>query len=155
MKFYRQTLDEVVTHMRELPFDANGCQIWDRGFTHSEGQSRYGVAYCPPSPGALARAFLAHRLSLQAHLGRDLKPGEFACHTCDNPPCVNPDHLWAGDNSQNLLDMYRKGRRPTRTRCLKGHEFAGDNLYISPRGRRRCRECDRIAWRARKAKAAA
>lgn len=53
----------------------------------------------------------AHRVSLEMKLGRALEPGEMACHTCDNPPCVNPDHLYAGDNSTNQVDAWARTRR--------------------------------------------
>jgi hypothetical protein len=35
------------------------------------------------------------------------------CHTCDNPPCVNPSHLFLGTNYENHLDSVRKGRQAT------------------------------------------
>ena len=35
---------------------------------------------------------------------------EFVCHTCDNPICVNPSHLFAGDSQSNVDDMHAKER---------------------------------------------
>ena len=37
-------------------------------------------------------------------------PDNFACHTCDNPGCVNPLHLFDGTNDENVKDMMQKGR---------------------------------------------
>jgi len=55
----------------------------------------------------------AHRVSFE-HFHRKLEPGECVCHACDNPGCVNPDHLWAGSQKDNVADMTRKGRYPHR-----------------------------------------
>ena len=52
----------------------------------------------------------AHRFSLRLKLGRDLSPGEQACHHCDNPGCVNPDHLFSGNQKDNIRDAIQKGR---------------------------------------------
>lgn len=51
-----------------------------------------------------------HRVILQEVLGRELPPDVFACHHCDNPPCLNPEHLFAGTNSDNIRDCASKGR---------------------------------------------
>lgn len=51
----------------------------------------------------------AHRLSLELD-GRPVPPRWHACHTCDNPPCVNPKHLFVGTPHDNVKDKVSKGR---------------------------------------------
>ncbi|HEY2644560.1 MAG TPA: hypothetical protein VGI56_12475 [Galbitalea sp.] len=55
------------------------------------------------------RNVVAPRISLII-AGIDVPPGAFVCHTCDNPPCVNPNHLYVGDAATNVRDRTERGR---------------------------------------------
>jgi hypothetical protein len=83
-----------------------GCWRWTGG-TNNKG---YGI-FCWKGKGQ-NRMEGAHRVSY--FLAHGVWPGEkLVCHTCDNPSCVRPEHLFLGTNSENLRDMVSKGRHWT------------------------------------------
>jgi hypothetical protein len=59
-----------------------------------------------------AKMYLAHRLAYCKAKNLDIKEidGLVVMHTCDNPPCVNPEHLKLGTHQDNVDDMMKKGR---------------------------------------------
>lgn len=116
-----------------------GCWEWTRA---TDGRG-YGIV------NFRGKSCRAHRLSYTAFKG-EIPPGLVVMHACDNPPCINPDHLSIGTTSDNIRDAVAKKRHPKSrvTECPAGHSYAEYGM-TTRRGHRKCRECDRTHQRTR------
>jgi hypothetical protein len=83
------------------------CWLFQGGTFGSKGYGAF--AYAGKKPG------YAHRFSYEAHHG-PIPEGAVIMHLCDEPKCVNPAHLKAGSQRQNIRDSMKKGRWMSRAR---------------------------------------
>ena len=81
----------------------SGCWEWVGG----KDQDGYGIF----SGEHLGQKFTrSHRWSFAFHNNQSIPAGSSVCHSCDNPSCVNPAHLWLGTTKENQQDKWSKGR---------------------------------------------
>lgn len=74
------------------------------------------------------KGFFAHRVMFELHTGEILAPEIKVLHSCDNPPCINPDHLFKGTQLDNVHDMMRKGRAGYTLNKARGSKHHGATI---------------------------
>ncbi len=99
------TEEERANHLWEF-FNRNvirseGCWDWK---TKVSKRKYIFMFYTKSEPG-----IKAHRYSYMIHKG-NIPDGMYVCHSCDNPRCTNPEHLFLGTNMDNVRDMMNKNR---------------------------------------------
>jgi hypothetical protein len=113
------TLEKIYAIMDAIIPDENNCHNYPM-VPNARGYCLVQINY---------KRFLVHRLTLERKLGRPIKPGYLSCHHCDNPACVNEDHLYEGTDSDNAIDMFERNS-PWITRQRKRLEELAERTQL-------------------------
>lgn len=122
--------DSLERFMEKVFKSSTGCWIW----TGCNKRDLYGSFQVD------GKSVIAHRW-IYEYINGPL--GELNCmHKCNNPPCVNPDHLESGTQIANMLYRIISGNNPqiNKTHCPFGHEYTPENTRMTKKGRD-CQAC--------------
>lgn len=129
-----QELQERIRNDSEV--DENGCWIWKR----SKSKRGYGWSYIGSRLGGTRRTVQAHRLSYMAFKG-DIPVDLVIDHLCRVHACVNPEHLEAVTQLENVRRGELASLHRDRTHCPRGHEYSDSNTRRYTYGRHTQRKC--------------
>lgn len=143
----------------------SGCHEW----IAARGSYGHGHFSIRDPETRVFHQYKASRVAWMLYVG-SIPDRMWVLHHCDNPPCVNPEHLFIGNAQDNVDDMHKKGRglpldiviararlgrsiaadkKRSRTHCRYGHPYSGENLIVftsqSGTPARDCKECRRTA----------
>lgn len=127
----RDTLDRFWSKVDKT----DSCWLWKAALS----STGYGV-FRVSDPD---RLLYAHRFSYQLAKG-DIPSGFCLDHLCRVPRCVNPEHLEAVTPQVNTS----RGLSKKREKCIRGHDFSGNNVYYRPdNGARQCLLCKPLQFK--------
>jgi hypothetical protein len=111
-----------------------GCWLWTGAIS--------GSGYSVFKDSGIDKS--GHRFAYE-YFKADVPAGLVLDHSCDTPSCVNPDHLKACTQRENVLRSAGLAAINARkTHCVRGHELNEQNLRASNPGIRACKECHRL-----------
>lgn len=123
------------------------CWVW----LASKKSDGYGNFYS--NLKGVNKNISAPRFSWIFHFG-SIQKDICVLHKCDNPSCVNPEHLFLGTHTDNMRDKMKKGRhkstKSSSKYCKRGHEFTIKNTYLTKDDGRHCKKCRADRERARR-----
>ncbi len=98
--------DPVLRLLRKRKITSAGCFEWT-GFRNNHGYGQIGIG---SKTDGTRKLVACHRLAASLWMGFDLNSPSNVLHSCDNPACFNPEHLFIGTHLDNMRDCKAKGR---------------------------------------------